>query len=182
MLNKEFIRKKYLKKRKKNFFKINNKFFNPLIKLLKKKKLKKTNIALYYPSSDELDILQILKLNFFKKKKFLLPIIEDNNKMNFCKWETNDILFVNKFGILEPFKTKPIVPNIMLIPMLAFDENKNRLGYGKGFYDKFLRKCAQNGKKIITVGVAFSFQKYHNLPTDDKDVKLNFIITEKGLV
>ena len=65
--------------------------------------------------------------------------------------------------------------------MLAFDTNKNRLGYGKGFYDKYLNKYLRLNKKILTVGVAFSFQKYHKLPTNNKDVKLDFILTEKGI-
>ena len=55
-----------------------------------------------------------------------------------------------------------------MVPLLAFDEYKNRLGYGKGFYDKYLNRYLRNNKKIITVGVAFSFQKYHKLPTTIK--------------
>ena len=79
-------------------------------------------------------------------------------------------------------KSKKIIPDIILVPLLAFDEYKNRLGYGKGFYDKYLNKYLRNNKKIITVGVAFSFQKYHKLPTIVKDYKLNYIITEKGII
>ena len=52
---------------------------------------------------------------------------------------------------------------------------------GKGFYDKFLKKNHKNKRKIISIGVAFSFQKYHKLPTNNKDVKLDFILTEKGI-
>ena len=94
--------------------------------------------------------------------------------------EKKDVLFVNKYGILEPLKSKKIIPDIILVPLLAFDKNKNRLGYGKGFYDKYLKKMIKK-KKILTVGVAFSFQKYHKLPTNNKDVKLDYILTEKGI-
>ena len=69
----------------------------------------------------------------------------------------------------------------MLIPILAFDRNKYRLGYGKGFYDRYLNKYLRKFKNILTVGVAFSFQKYHKLPNDKNDVKLNYILTEKGI-
>ena len=65
----------------------------------------------------------------------------------------------------------------MLVPLLAFDRLNNRLGYGKGFYDKFL----STRKKIKTIGVAFSFQKYNKLPVTKLDIKLNYILTEKGL-
>ena len=66
--------------------------------------------------------------------------------------------------------------------MLAFDKNKNRLGYGKGYYDKYLFKLSKINKKIISIGVAFSFQKHHKLPNNKKDFKLNYIINEKGIV
>ena len=95
--------------------------------------------------------------------------------------EKNDVLFVNKFGILEPAKAQSNVPNIILVPLLAFDKNKYRLGYGKGFYDRYLNKYLKRFKNILTVGVAFSFQKHHNLPVNQNDVKLDLIITEKGI-
>ena len=77
---------------------------------------------------------------------------------------------------------KSVIPSIMLIPLLAFDKDKNRLGYGKGYYDKYLFKYIKTHKNILTVGVAFSFQKYNKLPVNKKDFKLNFIITEKGII
>ena len=95
--------------------------------------------------------------------------------------EKNDILKVNRYGILEPFKSSKVTPNIALVPLLAFDKQKNRLGYGKGFYDKFLSRNKKINKTIITVGVAFSFQKYNKLPINNKDFKLDYIITEKGI-
>ena len=83
--------------------------------------------------------------------------------------------------MLEPVKTKIKIPNFMLIPILAFDSYKYRLGYGKGFYDRYLNKYLNKFKNILTVGVAFSFQKHHKLPVDKDDVKLNYILTEKGI-
>ena len=95
--------------------------------------------------------------------------------------EKNQPLFVNKFGILEPEKSSIKIPNLILVPILAFDKRKYRLGYGKGFYDRYLNKFLNKFKDILTVGVAFSFQKYHKLPIDKRDVKLNYILTEKGI-
>ena len=69
-----------------------------------------------------------------------------------------------------------------MVPLLAFDETKNRVGYGKGFYDKYLNKYLKSKKKILTVGVAFSFQKYNKLPVNDNDFKLDYVITEKGII
>ena len=69
----------------------------------------------------------------------------------------------------------------MLIPSLAFDKDKFRLGYGRGYYDRFLSKSIKENNDILKVGVAFSFQKYHKLPINQNDVKLDFILTEKGI-
>ena len=59
---------------------------------------------------------------------------------------------------------------------------KNRLGYGGGYYDRFFKKYLQTHKNILIVGVAFSFQKHHNLPANSNDFKLDYIITEKGIL
>ena len=112
----------------------------------------------------------------------MLPVVEENNSMNFYKWKKNDLLYINKYGIPEPVKSEIIIPSIILVPILAFNENKHRLGYGRGFYDRYLNKYIKMHKNILTVGVAFSFQKHHKLPINNKDVKLNYIITEKGII
>ena len=78
------------------------------------------------------------------------------------------MLFVNKFGILEPAKTQIKIPDVILVPILAFDKNRYRLGYGKGFYDRYLNKYLKKFKNILTVGVAFSFQRHHKLPINQK--------------
>ena len=94
----------------------------------------------------------------------------------------NDVLLINKYGIPEPVESKEIIPSLVLLPLLAYDKNKNRIGYGKGFYDKFLYQFLKTRKKIFTVGVAFSFQKHHKLPNNNKDFKLDYIITDKGII
>ena len=178
---KRIIRKKYLIKRKKKYFDVEQKFFFPLIDILKKFKNKRISISIYYPSFYEVNVLEILGIEQFRKCQFLLPIIEKNGTMNFYQWKQKDILYVNKFGILEPSKSKKIDPDIILVPVLAFDDNRNRLGYGKGFYDRYLGKNIKSYKKILTVGVAFSFQKHHKLPVNSNDIKLDYILTEKGI-
>ena len=70
----------------------------------------------------------------------------------------------------------------MLVPLLAYDKNKFRLGYGKGYYDRFLNKYLKTNKNIVTVGIAFSFQKCEKIPIDNFDVKLNYILNEKGII
>ena len=182
MLQKNILRKKYLYLRKKKYYEINSDFFLPFINLIKSNcKKKNLKFALYYPSNFEVNILKLLESNYMKNKKTLIPITEENNLMNFFPWKKNEVLSVNKFGLLEPIKSHAEIPDVMLVPVLAFDSEKFRLGYGKGFYDRYLNKYLKKFKNILTVGVAFSFQKYHKLPTDNNDVQLNYILTEKGI-
>ena len=183
MQTKERLRKKYLTIRKRNYFEINSNFFNPLITLINKKfKKKNINLSIYYPASFETNIITIFEKKFIKNIKMLLPVVKRNNSMFFYKWNFQDILKINKFGMLEPYEPHDhCVPNVMLVPLLAYDDKKNRLGYGKGFYDRYLVKYLKKYKNILTIGIAFSFQKYHNLPVSNKDVKLNYILTEKGI-
>ena len=183
MDKKRLIREKYFLKRKRFFFEIKQTYFKPLINIIKKNNIKrKTNISLYYPSNFEVNILKILEIDFFKKFTFSLPIIKKNQEMQFCRWKKGDILQINKFGIPEPKISKKISPGVVLVPLLAFDKNKNRIGYGRGYYDKFLNTFLKKHKKPLTVGIAFSFQKHHKLPIDKRDFKLNHILTEKGII
>ena len=124
-------------------------------------------ISLYYPNSHELNVLKIFNQEKLKNK-FLLPVIEKNNFMSFYEWKKHDILNLNKYGIPEPIKSKKVLPDVILVPLLAYDKFKNRLGYGKGFYDKYLKKYLKMPNKILKVGIAFSFQKYHNLPSEQE--------------
>ena len=181
MYQKSILRKKYFNLRKKRYYEIDKEFFSPLLSFIKSN-FKKENLklALYYPTSFEINVLKLLENQYMNNKNILLPVIEENNRMNFFSWKKNHVLLVNKFGILEPQKTKFNIPNLVLLPILAFDRNKYRLGYGKGFYDRFLNKYQKKISNILTVGVAFSFQKHNKLPVNNNDVKLDYILTEKG--
>jgi 5-formyltetrahydrofolate cyclo-ligase len=183
MKSKNLIRKKLFTTRKKKYFQVSSNYFNPLINFLNKKfKRKNILLSLYYPSNYEVDVLSLFKIINTKKIKTLLPIVETKEKMRFVEWKFLEPLRVNHFGMLEPeLDKKSLTPNVMLVPLLAFDKTNNRLGYGKGFYDRFLNKFIKLKKKITTIGIAFSFQKYNKLPKSKFDVKLDFILTEKGI-
>ena len=98
--------------------------------------------------------------------------------MNFFQWSTNDPLAINKFGIPEPISKMVKYPDVLLVPLVAFDENFNRIGYGGGFYDRYINKIRKR-KKVLTIGFAYSFQKVKKIPTNNYDIRLDFIITNK---
>ena len=182
MYQKKNLRKRYFNLRKKKYYDIDKEFFSPLLSLIKSNfKKKNLKLALYYPASFEINVLKLLENKYMSNKTILLPVIEKNNKMNFFSWKKNHVLLVNNYGMLEPLKSKVKIPNLLLVPILAFDKEKYRLGYGKGFYDRYLNKYLKKFNNILTVGVAFSFQRHHKLPRNKNDVKLDYILTEKGI-
>ena len=180
-MNKPKIRNKILKIRKKKFDKNLTINLDKFISFLKINRLNLKNVGGYYPSNYEIDDLEIL--NFLEKKNFtvLLPTIKRDNQMNFYKWSINDPLKINKFGIPEPVSSKVLYPDILLVPLVAYDSSLNRLGYGGGFYDRYLKKIKKE-KKIITIGLAYSFQKVKKVPINKYDFKLDHIVTNKGII
>lgn len=165
----------------KNYFKNLPFNSNQILTFLKKKNIKKKKIGGYYPYNYEVDILNVLKKLEKENYSISLPKVRKNNTMNFYKWSFKDPLSINLFGIAEPITKKKIYPDILLIPLVAFDDQLNRLGYGGGFYDRYISE-AEHNKKIIKIGIGFSFQRVRNLPTNRYDKKLDFVITEKDFI
>ena len=98
---------------------------------------------------------------------------------DFFRWSVKDPLSINKYGIPEPVSSKNEYPDILLVPVVAYDKNLNRIGYGGGFYDRYLSKINKR-KKTIKIGLAYSFQEVKKISMNKYDVKLDFIVTEKG--
>ena len=178
-MNKSEIRKKILKIRKKKF---SNKIridVSSILKILRKIKYKKKNIGGYYAYNYEIDIMQALEKFEELNYSISLPKIGKNSEMDFFEWSNNDPLNINIFGIPEPVSKKKKIPDILLVPLVAYDKNSNRIGYGGGFYDRYIERIKKI-KKVITIGLAYSFQKVKKVPIDKHDVKLDFIINEKN--
>ena len=176
------LRKKILKVRKKFNTKNIQLNFKQIVKILKKEKI--TNqiiIGGYYPVNFEIDDLVLLKK--FEKNRFniSLPVIKKNFQMNFYKWSFSDPLKVNKYGIPEPEIKNIVYPDILLIPLVAFDKNLNRLGYGGGYYDRLIEKLSKK-KNIIKIGLAFSIQEIDKVPINMNAHKLDYIVTNKHII
>ena len=175
------LRNKILKIREKNNKKNIQIDFNQIIKILKKEKINKKIIGGYYPVNFEVDDLTLLRK--FKKNRFniSLPVIKKNFQMDFYEWSFSSPLKVNKYGIPEPETQNIVYPDILLIPLLAFDKNLNRLGYGGGYYDRLIEKLSKK-KKIIKIGLALSVQKIDKVPINPYDQKLDYIVTNRYIV
>ncbi len=181
MLSKEKLRKKFIFLRRKKYFFVKKNFFKPLLRILKVKR--QNNISLYYPSNYEVDTLNLFKaLTTRRNFTTSLPKLLPNGKMKFVGWNLLDPLKVNKYGFLEPADNlKSIIPEVIIVPLVAFDRFHNRLGYGMGYYDKFLSRYTKGKNSVLTIGLAFSFQKYKKIPITKSDIKLDYILTEKGI-
>ena len=182
--DKSYLRKKFLIQRKKKYLTANKFNFNLIFKLIRENFYKKKiTIAGYYPSNYEVNILSFLETVSKKKFKIALPVINSSGGMSFRSWIFKEPLYVNKFGILEPKNSKKkIIPDLIMVPLVAFDNRFNRIGYGKGYYDRSLKKINKIKKNAISLGIAYSFQKCQKIPTNKHDFKLDYIFTEKGII
>ena len=172
------LRKKIINLRKKKYFevKIGNNIINSFHNKINLSKNK--IIGGYFPINFEFDCLQILKKFYSHGYSISLPIIKRNHHMDFYKWCPNDPLTISSLGIPQPLKLKKVYPDIIFVPIVAFDKFGNRIGYGGGFYDRYLEKISEI-KKCTTIGLAFSHQKANKINVENFDRKLDLILTEK---
>ncbi|QKQ24452.1 5-formyltetrahydrofolate cyclo-ligase [Candidatus Ruthia endofausta] len=140
-------------------------------------------IAIYLPNDGEIDTKYIT--NFLKKQDFsvCLPIL-DNKILKFSK--VNRHFKKNRFGIKEPISTQILNAkqmNIIFMPLVGFDKNKNRIGMGGGFYDRTLAftKCQQNYKNPKLYGLAFDCQRVDRIKTQTWDIPLDAVITPSDI-
>jgi 5-formyltetrahydrofolate cyclo-ligase len=183
MMTKSTIRRRILKRRNSlsnlQIYKKSSVIQNQIVN---SSKFKLSNvIAAYFPTGSEVRTEYLMYVALKNQKVLALPRTE-RDKIVFCQVSTIEIkedkLITGKFGIKEPAQSSKILENIdlLIVPGLAFDKNGYRLGYGKGYYDRFIAKK----KYLFSIGLAFEFQLLNNdLPHCDFDQKINAVITEK---
>ena len=180
-MSKKILRNKLINLRKVNFSN-KNISFDKFKKILNKLYIKKNqNIGGYYPINSEIECLKILEKLENNKFKISLPVTKKNNAMDFYEWSFKKSLKASNRGIPEPYKLKKVFPDVLIVPLVGFDKNKYRLGYGGGFYDRYISRVLKF-KKVITIGFAFSFQELKKVPRNKFDQKLDYILTDKGVI
>ena len=180
-MSKSKLRIKIIKIREKNNKKNIKIDFNKIKNLFKEEKITKKNIGGYFPVNFEVDDLEILSK--LAKNNFIisLPAIRKNFQMDFYKWNFSEPLKINKYGIPQPYSKILVYPDILLIPLVAFDDDRNRLGYGGGYYDRLIEKLTKK-KKILKIGLALSDQRINKVPINKYDQKLDYIVTNKDII
>lgn len=136
-------------------------------------------IFCYYNINSEVETYMLMKQILADGKRLFLPRCEvKTHQMEICPVEEFSDVSVGAYGIFEPTtKACKIVPDVTIVPIVAFDRNKNRIGYGGGYYDRFL---ASN--RTVACGFAYSCQEVRHAKFEKTDVDLDLIITEKEVI
>ncbi len=129
------------------------------------------NVMIFYPTKYEINLLELLD----DEKKFFLPKVEEDNLI-VCPFKKNDKLLKSNFNIFEPctLQINPEKLDLVIVPALMADKRGFRLGYGKGFYDRFLKRYKNNFKTITVVPKELFVPE---LPCDEFDEKIDKILT-----
>jgi len=185
---KDNIRKSMLKERKEmkieNVSTFSNKIIEKIMKLPEFINCK--NIMLYLSFNNEVNTYAFAKWCLENDKKVIVPYcIKETREI--IPYEINNLqndISKSTFGIMEPkhaiLKKSNIEDiDLIIVPGVAFDKLCNRIGFGAGYYDRFLPK---KSKDTSTIGIAYDYQVIDKIPTDDYDVPLDFIITEKRII
>jgi len=146
------------------------------------------HVAVYRPADGEIDPTGIAERALGRRKAVLLPVITPvrgmDNRLRFAPWRPECLLARNRFGIEEPWPRRrtfaPWVPDLVLLPVVAFDDAGNRLGMGGGFYDRTFDPARPALRRPMLIGLAHAVQRAERLPTDAHDVPLDGIATDAG--
>ncbi|WP_169570064.1 5-formyltetrahydrofolate cyclo-ligase [Sneathiella limimaris] len=138
-------------------------------------------VSLYIPIGSELDTQPLItKLADIEGVRCLLPVIEERDTpLIFRVWKPGQPLVKAGFKTVEPSRDAPeAIPDILVVPLLAFDERGYRMGYGGGFYDRTLAVLRAQ-KSIQAVGYAYEGQRVEEVVIDEYDQPLDWVVTEK---
>ncbi|MHB1101491.1 MAG: 5-formyltetrahydrofolate cyclo-ligase [Devosia sp.] len=137
-------------------------------------------VAAYWPIRDELDCKLVLTRLMDEGQPVCLPVVlGENQPLELRLWEQGAALYPSGFGTLAPGENAPLVePDVVLMPLLGFDQLGTRLGYGGGYYDRTLAAISRSPRLI---GFAFSAQELNHIPREIHDVPLDAVVTEQGV-
>ncbi len=130
----------------------------------------------------EVNLIPLLEWIMSNQKKLLVPVVEGNELIS-VELTSFHHLEKNSFGVREPVmrvsSSLESEIDLVLVPLLAVDAKGNRLGYGKGYYDRFFKRLNSQAFKL---GVAFEFQVLNHVPATESDVRLDAVVTESGMM
>ena len=136
----------------------------------------------YFPIREELDPLPLLDALHKSGWRTGLPAITPGPDLTFREWTLGLPLERGKFKLKQPAAASPeLSPDIVLVPLLAFDKRGNRLGYGAGYYDAALRRLRRHGP-VTAIGIGFDEQEFPEIPQEPQDEPMDMILTPSRLI
>jgi len=140
-------------------------------------------IAGVWPIRTEIDIRGLMERLRDAGATITLPHAPDRaGALDFRLYDGGTPPAMDAWGIPAPLRTAPVLlPDLVLVPLLGFDLEGGRLGYGAGLYDRTLERLRAQKRRVVTVGVGFAVQEVAKVPREDHDVKLDWVITEEGV-
>ena len=138
-------------------------------------------IAGYYPVRSEFDGLPLLRRAAAEGWVTALPVIAGSAPLQFRRWAIAAPLQPGPFGVPEPAEGDVAVPDVLLVPLLAYDRRGHRLGYGGGHYDRTLAALRTRGR-VTAIGLAFDVQEVARVPVGPDDEPLDWILTPPGAI
>ncbi len=135
-------------------------------------------VAGYIPMDAEIDIMPIMSIMGGGDGRLSLPFIEENNQMIFRRWQSAQPLEVGKYNIPAPGKGESVIPQLIILPLLACDVQGVRLGSGGGYYDRTLARPEYSGCTLL--GAGYHFQLLPHLPSEPHDVRVHGFLSERG--
>ena len=167
-------------------FKKNKYAYKKLFNYLYESKIFKDSkvISSYISINSEIQTIDLNKKILLLNKPLCLPVItERKKKLIFKKITKRTKMIKGKMNLIEPsINSKTIIPDLILAPCVAFDKYGNRLGYGGGYYDYTINELRRKNKKLNLIVVGFSDQEVEKIIVNENDQKLDYILTEKGLI
>jgi len=142
--------------------------------------LKYNNICTYMSAFNEPDTLPIIKELIKNNKNICVPITDTKTKTISLSLLNDMDLKKGAYNINEPYHLIPVdfnFPEFVLVPGICFDKDKNRIGFGMGYYDKFLNSC-----NFIKAGICYDFQLVSKIPSESHDIKMDMIVTDKRII
>lgn len=142
-----------------------------------------TAVAGYHPMGDEMDVLPLLARLAQAGCVTALPVVDAREQpLVFRRWRPGDALEPGPHGTRHPLAAAPrVTPEVILVPLLGFDAEGYRLGYGGGYYDRTIAELARRGALPRRIGVAFAGQKVDRVPRGPHDQPLDAVATEAGV-
>jgi 5-formyltetrahydrofolate cyclo-ligase len=138
------------------------------------------SVSGFWPIGSEIDLRPVLMALASRGHAVALPVVVGRDRpLVFRAWREGDAMAEGQWGIREPLENAPeIVPEVLLVPLLAFDRGGYRLGYGGGFYDRTLERLRAHGG-AIAIGAAWAAQEVPAVPHGIHDQPLDWMLTER---